>query len=288
MTSSSTHSTGHSSKKSVLITGCSSGIGLCAAHFLQAQGFQVIASARQQADVDSLRQAGLTAIVLDLNDEASIEAGVKNTLQLTGGKLYGLFNNGAYGQPGALEDLPTQALREQFESNVFGLHHLTRLVLPTMIAAGEGRIVQNSSILGLVALPYRGAYNASKFALEGYTDTLRLELQNTGVKVSLIEPGPIETRFRANSKRAFAQYIDTNNSRHHANYQHTLHRLEQPGPSSRYSLEPDACMPPLLHALTSHKPNIRYPVTRPTIIMSYLRRLLSARALDKLLLKAGG
>ncbi|MBO1518677.1 SDR family oxidoreductase [Oceanisphaera pacifica] len=288
MASSSAHSTSLSSKKSILITGCSSGIGLCAAHFLQDKGFQVIASARQQVDVDMLRQAGLTAVILDLGDEASIEAGVKNALQLTGGKLYGLFNNGAYGQPGALEDLPTQALRQQFESNLFGLHHLTRLVLPTMLAAGEGRIIQNSSILGLVALPYRGAYNASKFALEGYTDTLRLELHNTGVKVSLIEPGPIETRFRANSKRAFMQHIEMDNSRHQANYQQTLNRLDKPGPSSRYSLAPEACMAPLLDALTRQNPKVRYPETRPTIMMSYLRRLLSARALDKLLLKAGG
>lgn len=274
--------------KSVLITGCSSGIGLCAAHFLRQQGFQVIASARRQEDVDALQQAGLTAVLLDLADEGSIEAAVAYTLQLTGGRLYGLFNNGAYGQPGALEDLPTQALREQFESNLFGLHHLTRLILPTMLAAGEGRIVQNSSILGLVALPFRGAYNASKFALEGYTDTLRLELNGTGVAVSLIEPGPIETRFRENSKIAFLRHINTDASRHHAGYQQTLDRLQRPGPSSRYSLEPEACMAPLLHALTSTKPKIRYPITRPTIMMSWLRRLLSARVLDKLLLKAGG
>lgn len=274
--------------KSVLITGCSSGIGQCAAHFLQQQGFQVVASARRQEDVDTLQQAGLTAVLLDLADEASIEAAVAQTLHLTGGKLYGLFNNGAYGQPGALEDLPTQALREQFESNLFGLHHLTRLILPTMLAAKEGRIVQNSSILGLIALPFRGAYNASKFALEGYTDTLRLELNGTGVAVSLIEPGPIETRFRANSKTAFLRHIDADTSRHHAGYQQTLTRLQRPGPSSRYSLEPEACMEPLLHALTSPRPKIRYPVTRPTVMMSWLRRLLSARALDKLLLRVGG
>ncbi|ART78865.1 SDR family oxidoreductase [Oceanisphaera avium] len=275
-------------QKSVLITGCSSGIGLCAAHFLTAQGFQVIASARSREDVAALTAAGLTAVQLDLSDEASIEAGVAATLQLTGGRLYGLFNNGAYGQPGALEDLPTAALREQFNTNLFGTHHLTRLVLPIMLAAGEGRVIQNSSILGIIALPFRGAYNASKFALEGYTDTLRLELAGTGVQISLIEPGPIETQFRANSKAAFDKYIASEPGRHRQAYQQTLARLQRPGPSSKFSLAPEACMAPLLHALTSKRAKIRYPITRPTHMMSWLRRILSARALDRLLLKAGG
>lgn len=275
-------------KRSVLITGCSSGIGLCAAHFLTAQGFQVIASARHQEDVAALTVAGLTAVQLDLADEASIEAAVAATLQLTGGRLYGLFNNGAYGQPGALEDLPTAALREQFNTNLFGTHHLTRMVLPVMLAAGEGRIIQNSSILGIIALPFRGAYNASKFALEGYTDTLRLELAGSGVQISLIEPGPIETQFRANSKTAFLRHIRPEYSRHQAGYLQTLERLQRPGPSSKFSLDPEACMAPLLHALTSKRAKIRYPVTRPTHMMSWLRRLLSARTLDRILLKAGG
>ncbi|OIN07738.1 SDR family oxidoreductase [Oceanisphaera psychrotolerans] len=274
--------------KNVLITGCSSGIGHTAAHFLQQQGFRVIASARQVDDVAALTQQGLDAVQLDLADEASIEAAVEQTLALTGGTLYGLFNNGAYGQPGALEDLPTTALREQFNTNLFGTHHLTRLILPVMLKAGEGRIIQNSSVLGLVAMPFRGAYNASKFALEGYTDTLRLELAGSGVHVSLLEPGPIETRFRANAETAFLRHIDAEHSRHRQGYRQTLARLQRPGPSSRYSLEPQACMAPLLHALDSRRPRIRYPVTRPTVMMGWLRRLLSARALDRLLLKAGG
>ena len=161
----------------VLITGCSSGIGYHAAQRLQQEGFSVIASARHPDDVARLQAEGLTAIQLDLADTASIQMAVEQTLKLCNGRLYGLFNNGAYGQPGALEDLPTEALRAQFETNFFGWHELTRLLLPTMLAANEGRIVQNSSVLGLVAMKYRGAYNASKFAIEGYTDTLRLELR---------------------------------------------------------------------------------------------------------------
>ena len=180
-------------KRSVLITGCSSGIGLCAAHFLTAQGFQVIASARKAEDVADLTAAGLTAVQLDLADEASIEAAVAATLKLTGGRLYGLFNNGAYGQPGALEDLPTAALREQFNTTLFGTHHLTRLVLPVMLAAEEGRIIQNSSILGIIALPFRGAYNASKFAATGLTKAVAQEYAEYNIRVNSVHPGAIQT-----------------------------------------------------------------------------------------------
>lgn len=274
--------------RSVLITGCATGIGHAAAHYLHQQGFNVIASARNEQDVAQLRQQGLKAVHLDLADEASIERGLEQALTLTDGQLYGLFNNGAYGQPGALEDVPTAALREQFNTNLFGTHHLTRLVLPLMLGAGAGRIIQNSSVLGLVAMQYRGAYNASKFALEGYTDTLRLELTGTNVHVSLLEPGPIETRFRANAKAAFLRHVDMAHSRHKAGYQQTLARLDKPGPSSRYSLPADACLPPLLHALTSQRPKTRYPVTRPAVMLGWLRRLLSDRAMDRLMQKAGG
>lgn len=270
----------------VLITGCSSGIGLAAAQALGAHGFTVIASARKGEDVLRLQQAGLLAVQLDLADPASIEQGAGAALALAGGRLYGLFNNGAYGQPGALEDLPTEALREQFDTNLFGWHHLIRQVLPAMLAAREGRIVQNSSVLGLVAMKYRGAYNASKFALEGYSDTLRLELAGTGVHVSLIEPGPIDTRFRANARAAFLRHIDPAQSRHQAAYQQTLSRLEREGGVRGFTLASDACIPPLLHALTSRRPRHRYPVTLPTRLFALLRRLLPSRWLDRILAKS--
>lgn len=270
----------------VLITGCSSGIGLAAAKALGEHGFTVIASARKAEDVTRLQQAGLLAVQLDLADPASIEQGAGAALALAGGRLYGLFNNGAYGQPGALEDLPTEALREQFETNLFGWHHLIRQVLPAMLAAREGRIVQNSSVLGLVAMKYRGAYNASKFALEGYSDTLRLELVGTGVHISLIEPGPIDTRFRANARAAFLRHIDPAQSRHQAAYQQTLSRLEREGGARGFTLPSEACIPPLLHALTSKRPRHRYPVTFPTRLFAILRRLLPSRWLDRILAKS--
>ncbi|WAG09022.1 SDR family oxidoreductase [Aeromonas jandaei] len=270
----------------VLVTGCSSGIGLAAAQALGQHGFTVIASARKAEDVERLQQQGLLAVQLDLADPTSIELGASAALHLAGGRLYGLFNNGAYGQPGALEDLPTEALREQFNTNLFGWHHLIRQVLPAMLEAREGRIVQNSSVLGLVAMKYRGAYNASKFALEGYSDTLRLELAGSGVHISLIEPGPIDTRFRANARAAFLRHIDPTRSRHQAAYQQTLNRLEREGGARGFTLPSEACLPPLIHALTSARPKTRYPVTTPTRIFALLRRILPTRWLDKLLAKS--
>ena len=272
--------------KAILITGCSSGIGYAAAHALHQRGYQVIASCRQQKDVERLQAQGLTCIQLDLSDSQSISDGVKRTLSLTQGKLYGLFNNGAYGQPGALEDLPTEALRAQFETNFFGWHQLVQEVLPIMRQQGHGRIVQNSSILGFAAMKYRGAYNASKFALEGWTDTLRLELAQTEIKISLIEPGPIETRFRANALQAFVQWIDVDRSVHKAQYQLQMERLEKESSNNRFVLPAQACIEPLIHALEARTPKIRYRVTKPTKIFAILKRLLSSRLLDKILAKA--
>ena len=269
----------------VLITGCSSGIGYHAAKRLAQEGFCVIASARKQEDVERLRGEGLTALRLDLASHDSILAAVAQVTTLCGGRLYGLFNNGAYGQPGALEDLPTEALRAQFESNFFGWHELTRQILPLMLPHGEGRIIQNSSVLGLVAMKFRGAYNASKFAIEGYTDTLRLELRGTGVQVSLIEPGPIESQFRANALAALQQHIDLAHSRHAEIYQQTLSRLSRVVPGNRFTLPPEACIPPLLHALNARRPKIRYQVTTPCKILALIRGWLPARWLDALVAK---
>ncbi|MGY3686234.1 SDR family oxidoreductase [Vibrio coralliilyticus] len=272
--------------KSILITGCSTGIGYACAHALKQKGYQVIASCRHTDDVERLRNEGLTCIQLDLADSDSISSGVKQTLELTNGKLDALFNNGAYGQPGALEDLPTQALREQFETNFFGWHQLVCEVLPIMRQNGHGRIVQNSSVLGFAAMKYRGAYNASKFALEGWTDTLRLELYNSDIHISLIEPGPIETEFRKNALQAFLKWIDIKDSVHHQQYQNQLQRLEKESSNNSFVLPADSCIAPLLQALESDKPKIRYRVTTPTKVFAVLKRLLPSRLLDGILRRA--
>ena len=275
-------------QKSILITGCSTGIGLCAAQTLQDRGWLVIASCRQFKDINTLESLGLKHVIqLDLSDDASIESGFEKTLEIAGGKLDAVFNNGAYGQPGAVEDLTTHALRLQFETNVFGTHTLTGLAVKHMLEQGEGRIVQNSSVLGLVAMPFRGAYNASKFALEGLTDTLRLELKGTQVKVSLIEPGPIETAFRANALIALKDNVDIKASRHKEGYEAAMSRLSASKSNSSFTLPSDAVVKKLIHALESDKPKARYFVTFPTYLMAFLKRIFPIAWLDAVLIKGG-
>ena len=271
--------------KSILITGCSSGIGRCAAEGLRARGHRVFASARSPEDVAQLREAGFEALRLDLDDSDSIRAAVETVLEWNDGRLDALFNNGAYGQPGAVEDLSRAALRAQFETNLFGTQELTNCVIPVMRRQGAGRIINNSSVLGLVALPFRGAYNASKFALEGLSDTLRMELRGTGIHVSLIEPGPITSRFRVNAERAYRHHIDAAHSPHRERYAGMERRLAKTGPAAPFTLPPQAVLARVAHALESSRPKLRYYVTVPTHLFAVLRRCLSHRALERVLLR---
>lgn len=270
-------------QKTVLITGCSSGIGKRAAEILHDRGYRVFATARRQEDVERLRAERFEAFQLDLNDSISIKNAFSDVLNASGGELYALFNNGAYGQPGAVEDLSRDAIRAQFETNLFGWLELTNLVLPVMRKQGYGRIVQCSSVLGLVALKFRGAYNASKFALEGLTDTLRRELHDTNIKIALIEPGPIRSQFRDNSLQAFHRFIIPETSYHKAAYQKLEDRLSKPGITNKFTLEPDAVVYKLIHALESPHPKARYYVTLPTVVFSWMRRLLSTNQIDAIL-----
>jgi NAD(P)-dependent dehydrogenase (short-subunit alcohol dehydrogenase family) len=270
-------------QRSILITGCSSGIGYACAQGLARRGWLVVASARKAEDVARLKLEGLTAVQLDLDDPDSITSGLAQALTHTGGRLDALFNNGAYGQPGAVEDLSRETLRAKLETNLLGWHDLTCRVIPLMRRQGQGRIVQNSSILGLMALPYRGAYVASKFALEGLTDTLRLELRDSGIRVSLIEPGPILSRFRENAHRAFKSHVNAELSVHQEAYRRAEARLARQGPAQPSTLPPEAVLRKLIHALESPRPRARYYVTVPTHLFGLLRRVLPTRALDWLL-----
>ena len=273
--------------KSILITGCSSGIGLCVAEGLKARGYRVFATARKETDAQQLRADGFESLRLDLTDSDSITAAVDEILARTHGTLDALFNNGAYGQPGAVEDLSRDALRAQFETNLFGSHELTNQILPVMRRQGHGRIIQNSSVLGFVALRYRGAYNASKYALEGLSDTLRLELAGTNIHVSLIEPGPISSRFRENAFKAYQENIDPENSVHRDKYLAMEARLKTEGPVVPFTLPPEAVLKKVIHALESRRPRARYYVTFPTYLFGFLKRVLSTRLLDRLLNKVG-
>lgn len=273
------------SAKTILITGCSTGIGYTTAKVLKDRGHTVIATARKADDVARLQAEGFTALRLDLADSGSIRLAVEQTLESTGGSLDALFNNGAFGQPGAVEDLSREVLRFQFETNLFGTHELTNLIIPAMRRQGYGRIIYNSSVLVLVALTYRGAYNASKFALEGLADTLRLELRGTGIAISLIEPGPILSRFRENSFALYKRNIDAEHSAHRDKYRAMEARLQKEGAAVPFTLPAEAVAEKVVHALEAKRPKIRYYVTFPTYLFGTLKRLLPAAWLDHLLIK---
>lgn len=275
-------------QKTILITGSSSGIGYDAALGLKKRGWRVFATCRKQDDCDRLESGGLESFVLDYDDPESIEAAVAETLKRTGGALNAVFNNGAYGTPGLLEDLPTEALRANFQTNFFGQHDLTRRLIPVFRQQGHGRILMNSSVLGFVALPWRGAYNATKFAMEGWADTLRLELDGTNIHVVLIEPGPITSEIRKNSIPQFEKWIDYKGSARVADYEGRLipRLYDDSGKPDKFEL-PASAVTDVVHAsLVAPVPKARYRITTPTKVMAVLKRILPTRMMDKVLLKA--
>lgn len=269
----------------ILITGCSSGIGACAAEICQQRGYNVIATVRKTEDAIALQQKGITTTLLELTDSESIQQAVSFALKHFNNKIDALFNNAAFGQPGAVEDLSRDVLRQQFETNVFGTQELTNLIIDHMRKQGSGRIIYNSSVLGFVSMAYRGAYNASKYALEGLADTLRLELHNTNIHISLIEPGPITSHFRANAFIKYQQFIDKNTSPHREVYEVMEQRLTKQGPAAPFTLGPEAVVNKLIHAIENKRPKIRYYVTFPTYLFAVLKRLLPHRFLDWILVK---
>ena len=272
-------------QRSVLITGSSSGIGYDAAHALRNRGWRVFATCRKQEDVDRLRAEGLESFILDLTDTESISKALNDILALTNGRLDALYNNGAFACPGAVEDLPTDALRAIFETNVFGWHELTRRVIPVMRGQGHGRIVNCSSVLGLVPFGWRGAYVSTKFAIEGLSDVLRLELRGSGIKVCLIEPGPITSKIRENAIPHFERWIDWKNSARRSDYERLMDRLYVDRGKDRFELPASAVSAKLIHALEAPNPKPRYYVTTATYLMGNLKRLLPTRALDWLIAK---
>jgi NAD(P)-dependent dehydrogenase (short-subunit alcohol dehydrogenase family) len=273
-------------QKNILITGCSSGIGYCCATGLAKRGWRVLASCRRPEDVERLQQQGLECLQIDVADSASLRRGAEAALALCDGRLDALFNNAGYGQPGAAEDISREVLRAQFETNLFGAWELTNLLLPAMRAQGHGRVLFNSSILGFAAMGYRGPYNASKYAMEGLCDTLRLELAGSGIAVALIEPGPIESRFRANALAQFLANVEREHSAHRAAYQTQLQRLEKVGHAAPFTLPPEAVLDAVWRALNARHPAARYRVTLPTKLFWYLKRCLPTAWLDALLRRA--
>ena len=271
--------------KPVLVTGCSSGIGLCIAEGLKAESYRVFVTARQQDDIDKLIQKGFETIQLDLTDSNSIQAAVEYLLNQTDGKLYGLINNAAYGLTGAIEDLDRDALRTQFETNVLGTQELTNLLIPIMRQQGEGRIIQISSVLGFVTIKFRGAYCASKYALESLTDAMRYELSSSGIHISLIEPGPIKSEFRTNALSNFHKTVDKSKSEHSDDYVKIEKEMNAENYTVPFTLGPEAVFEKVRHALQSEKPKTRYFVTFPTYLFALFKRILPTAVFDKILMK---
>ena len=276
--------------RTILITGCSSGIGHHAAHALKDRGWRVFATCRKDTDAARLRSEGLESFRLDYEDPASIEAGLNDALARSDGRLDALFNNGAYAIPAAVEDLPEAALQQIFQANLFGWHALTRRVIPVMRAQGHGRIVNCSSVLGLTAMPWRGAYVATKYALEGLTDTLRVEMRDTPIDIVLIEPGPIGTAFRLNARKQFDRWIDWQASPRAEQYRNTLvprlYKAAEASTPDPFELGPEAVTAKLIKALESPRPRARYFVTTPTYAAAIARRILPQRLIDRMIAKA--
>lgn len=269
-------------QKSILITGSATGIGYASARFLRDKGWRVFASCRQLADCERLREQGFEAPHLDYEDPATIASAVEEVLSATGGTLDALYNNGAYAVPGLVEDLPVDALKAQFQVNLFGWHDLTCRLIPTFRAQGHGRIVQCSSVLGFIHYPWRGAYIASKFALEGLTDTLRVEMKGSGIEVVLIQPGPITSEFRKNAIRHFEKWIEPTKTARAADYEAQREQVYGRIEKARFELPPEAVAEKLLRALTDPNPAPRYRVTTPTYISTIMKRLLRTRTVDKI------
>lgn len=272
--------------QNILITGCSSGMGEASAKLLKNKGYRVFATARKEEDVQKLKDAGFESFLLDVTDEISINKALEEILKLTNGKLDILFNNGAYGQPGAVEDLTTQTLKEQFETNVFGWHYLTTKVIKIMRAQGYGKIIQHSSVLGLISLKFRGAYNASKYAIEGLSDTLRQELISSNIHLITINTGPVRSKFRENALKMFKKNIDIENSYFTSVYKKELkERLESNKDNTPFTLTSEDAAKIVLKIVSAKNPKPRYFITKATYILAFLKRVLSTRVLDKILNK---
>lgn len=260
--------------KSVLITGCSSGIGLVAAVTLHQRGYQVFASARKREDVITLQQKGLNALQLDVTDGGSIASALGNLLETTGGKLDAIFNNAGIVVPGAVADLTTSMLETQFKTNVYGPIELIRQVLPIMHRQGHGRIIQNSSIMGFFSMPFSGAYSASKHALEALTSALYQELKPFNIYVSCINPGPVESKLRDHSRESYEKN-DFSKSLFTKTYQRLETEYFQRSEGERSLIQqPDAVVKQLIKALESKHPRLHYYTSFSSRTICILKNIL--------------
>ncbi|MEN7972632.1 MAG: SDR family NAD(P)-dependent oxidoreductase [Verrucomicrobiota bacterium] len=271
--------------KSVLVTGCSSGIGLATAELLRVKGWKVFPTARKAEDLVALRQAGFAAVELDVTSSESIDAAVKTVLEKNDGILGAVVNNAGFGMPGAIQDLTRDAMRHQFEVNLFGLQELTNRLIPIFREQGCGRIVNISSVVGRLALPFMGIYSASKFALEAVSDAQRVELSPDSISISLVEPGPIHTRFSTNCAGQGEAKLDAAGSKFGAAYKQYFEKRRNGGMSEdRFRLPPEAVADKILRALESSRPKIRYRVTIPAYFGDWAARFVPAGLIDRMMI----
>jgi short-subunit dehydrogenase len=266
----------------ILITGCSSGIGKETALYLKQKGYRVFATARDNNDVAKLAALEFEAFLLDVTKPETIKNTLLEILKITNGTIDVVFNNAGFGQPGAIEDISTDTLKEQFETNVFGIHEVTRQILPIMKKQGYGKIIQHSSVLGFVSLKYRGAYNASKYAIEGLTDTLRLELKHTNIDVTLLNTGPVTSEFRNNAVKNLKKNVDIE----HSTYKEIYHKnIKENKSEVPFNLPAIAVAKVVEKIIKTNRVKPRYYITKATYLLGYFKRILSTNMLDKILIK---
>ena len=262
----------------VLITGCSTGIGRATAELLASEGNTVYATARRPESIADLRERGCRTLALDVNDEASMTAAVA-AVEEAEGAVGALVNNAGYSQSGAVETVPLDSVRRQFETNVFGLIRLTQLVLPAMRRQHWGRIVNVSSMGGKLVFPGGGIYHATKFAVEAISDALRFEVKPFGVDVAIIEPGAIRTQFIDTSLGV----MPADDGSPYASFRESVDARYRATGNGPMSAGPEIVAKAIEHAITSKRPRTRYPLTAGARTMMLARRMLPDRGWDALM-----
>ena len=270
--------------KNILITGCSSGIGKNVAITLHNKGWRVFATCRSKTDCTFFTKLGIESFPLDLLKEESINCAVNLVKEKTKSQLDVLFNNGAYAIPGAIQDIPRSAMREIFEVNVFGQIDLINRCIPLMMNSDYPKVINCSSVLGFISLPYRGLYSATKYSIEALTDALRRENYDSKIKFVLIQPGPINTDIKKKSIKHFEKWIDWKKSVHQKTYENKvikrLYDNNYKDSFNVYELQPDEVTKILINVLNSKKPKARYKITIQTKIAQIMTKLLPTNTLD--------
>ena len=267
----------------ILVTGCSSGIGLSLVELLLKKGYDVIATARKEVDLCTLMSMGAKAVYLDLDKPDTLEAAIHQVKKMTP-TLYALINNSGFAQPGSVRDLSLELMQAQFQTNVFGTIGWTNLCLPLLSHGGPTKLIFLSSILGVVSAPYLGAYCASKYALEAFISSLRMELSGSKTHVISIRPGAIETEFRHRAVQELKNGIALEESQSKCQYQKSIANSEKKKAKGK-RMDSKKAAEIIVSVLEKEKPKTAYYVTAPAILMGALRRFIPERWVERIMQK---